>query len=122
MATSSNNPDFVILRERIDDLAAYLELWNQRASATDKAAARAAGSMAMERISAVADQLSGMSRRLLGELRAFDDGVAAADDPLLKRSPRRDDRGWFDTGTGPGYEPPRRGDQTDDAEHHDPRD
>jgi hypothetical protein len=112
VGTSSSNPAITLLRERVNDIEAYLELWASRAAATDKVAARAAGSAAMERISATAMQLADMSNRLLSELRAFDDGVKAAGDPLLNVR-RHDEQPWTDTGTNPGYP---AGDQ------HDPRD
>lgn len=111
MNTSSNNPQITLLRERVDDIAAYLELWNNRGAATDKVAARAAGSMALERINAAAYQLADMSHRLLAELQAFDDGVHAGKDRLLRiRRTERDE--WLAAGTGPGY--PAGDDQADD--------
>lgn len=71
----SNNPQIVLLRERVDDLGAYLEMWNQRQAMADHIAARAAGNMALERISAIATQLSDLGVRLTAELRAYDDGL-----------------------------------------------
>jgi hypothetical protein len=100
--SSSSNPQITLLRERVNDLEAYLEMWDQRSAATDQAAARAAGSAAIERISATAMQLADMSKRLLAELKAFDDGVKVAGDPLLNVR-RHDEQPWTDTGTNPGY-------------------
>lgn len=106
MSGPIGNPEVVLLRERVNDMAAYLELWNQRSAARDRKAARAAGSMAMERMSTIARQVADMSLRLLAELQAFDDG-ATGDLPHVQRD---DTPRWTDTGSGPGY-----------TEPHDPR-
>lgn len=89
MATS-NTPPIVFIKEAVDDLAEYLDMWTGRTPTADTTAARAAGSMAMGRINAIAGYLSDMSQQLQAELQAFDDGVRAAGDPLL--NVRRDDR------------------------------
>lgn len=85
MDTSSNNPQMTLLRERVEDLAAYLEQWSTRSSATDRLAARAAGNMALERINAIANQLSEIGLQLTSELRTYEA------------------QSWQDSGTGPGY-------------------
>ena len=62
-----------LLRERVGDLVAYVELWNQRAAARDRKAARTAANMAIERCTTIAHQLAGLSLRLVQEIRAFED-------------------------------------------------
>lgn len=80
------NPQMTLLRERVADLEAYLAMWEQRSAARDRSAARAAGNQALERINAIATQLSTMGVKLTAELRAFESG-----------------QDWSDTGSGPGY-------------------
>jgi hypothetical protein len=70
MNALSSNPEMTLLRERVNDLAAYVELWNQRAAARDRKVARTAASTAIERCNTIAHQLAGLSFRLVNELDA----------------------------------------------------
>jgi hypothetical protein len=90
VGTSSNNPFTTLLRERVDDLTAYLEQWSQRSAAIDRRAARTAADMALERINAIAWQLGELGVQLVGEIQSYDH------------------QAWQDSGTGPGYGPEHR--------------
>lgn len=113
MNAPSSHPQMTLLRERVNDLAACLEVWDQRSATADKAAARAAGNQALERINAIANQLSDLGVQLVAELRAFDnEGGCLGDGICTNPRCRRHGVPWTDTGTGPGWpagdpEPPQ---------------
>lgn len=73
MSAPSSNPEMTLLQERVNDLAAYVEMWNQRVAARDRKAARTAASMAIERCDTIAHQVTGLSSRLANEIQAFED-------------------------------------------------
>jgi len=73
------------LREQADALGTALAQWGQRETAADKAAARRAGSAAVNAIDAMLRDLYLIRGRLVSEIRAADDAAMARTDALLAR-------------------------------------
>lgn len=71
----------VFIREAVDDLAAYLELWGARRPLPESSpAARAAAGVAVERIDTTLRRLIVLRSELVAEIRAEDAAWLALDD------------------------------------------
>jgi hypothetical protein len=78
------------LRNRVDDLGAWLGIWDNRSE--PDAYARRCAADAMDAIDAMLRELHGVRARLVGEIRDSDDATAARADELLRGRPEGEAR------------------------------
>ena len=71
------------LRGRVDDLGAWLAIWEGRTEPDEHA--RRCASDAVDAIDAALRGLNQVRQRLIGDIRAADDATAARADALLER-------------------------------------
>lgn len=84
----SPSPDpmvFLLIREGVADLGEYLGMWATRSAATRPDAARAAATMAVERIDTTLQRLHSLRTQLVTEVRTFDAETSARVDELLRQ-------------------------------------
>ena len=83
MTASPYDAALTAIRSHVEDLAAWLAVWEARRE--PDAHARRCASDAVDAIDAMTRELHAVRARLVGEIRAADDAAAARADALLGR-------------------------------------